>query len=264
MLFRSGPWQAFLIVAAGPAVSLTLFFAFLVAAQLQSGQGAQLLTHMSVLNLVWAIYNLLPMFPLDGGLLVHIVLRALMRSPVRADRWTLRLSVLVGVLLIAWFLLGMVSGSGGYGLLFTFVLARQVFTNWQMLRQLSDDPNELVERKHPRVRELLAEAHLAFQAGRFDEAIRRCHQARAEPQVSSEELARIWHVLALASAQLQQWDDALQFAARLPESTDMAVVQATALLALGDRDRAKRFLSTRTATLLPPDRLEAVQGLART
>jgi Zn-dependent protease len=257
------PWQAFVIVAAGPAVSLGLWWLFGLLAERQAGEAGYVMARMSLLNLVWAIYNLLPMFPMDGGLLLHILLRGGMRSPVRADRWTLRVSLAVGVLLVAWFLRGLVSGAGGYQLLFAFVMLRQVMTNWQMLQALPDDPNELADQKHPRVRELLANARAAFGEGRFEEAVRLCHLARQEPYLSSDETAHVWQVLALASAQLARWDDALRFAERVPGSRDMAAVQAAALLSLGDRERARRFLSTPTANLLAADRLEAVQTLAR-
>jgi hypothetical protein len=113
------------------------------------------------------------------------------------------------------------------------------------------------------VRELLQEAHGAFERNDYEAAMRFCHQARAEPWLSADEQRHIWHVLAISAARLGEWEEALRYAERVPESADMALVQAAALLALADGGRARRFMASSAALLLPEDRVAALKDLAR-
>lgn len=252
------PRDEFLIVAAGPSVNLLLAGLFyLLRPYVSHPLLAETLTWGQQVNVVWALYNLLPIVPLDGGHLSRIVLRRLLhKSPVKADRWTFRLglglAVALAILLFTqkWLFAGV-------------ILALAAVQNWQMLKALEDQPDARAEGAHPRVRELIETARQAFAQGRYDDAMRACHQARAEPYVSREELQHLWHILALASARTEAWEDALRYAERVNGSADMAQVQAACLLALGDAQRARRFLSTPAAILLPPERVGALQELAR-
>jgi Zn-dependent protease len=254
------PRDEFLIVAAGPSVNLLLAGAFLIGSSyVHQPLLAEILGWGKQVNLVWAAYNLLPIVPLDGGQLARITMRRIFsKSPVRADRWTYRGGMGLAILLAAWFIL-----SAGW-LFAGIILAMAALQNWQLLKTLEDQPDARAEGAHPRVRELIETARQAFADGHYDEAMRACHQARAEPYVSREELQHLWHLLALAAARTESWEEALRYAERVNGSADMAQVQAACLLSLGDAQRAKRFLSTPAAVLLPPERVGALQELART
>ncbi len=251
------PRNDFLIVAMGPSVNLVIAAVCLYAGPQHAATiPDHLIAFAGQANLFWAIYNLLPIVPLDGGQLTRIVMRRLFRSQISADRLTFRLGLGLATILAA---LSLYAGQI-FGLI---ILGMAAFQNWQLLKMLADQPEARSEQSHPRVRELVELARQAFAAGQYEEASRFCHQARAEPYLSKEELQHIWHLLAVSAARQEVWEEALRFAERVPGSADMAQIQAVALLALGDAQRARRFLSTPAAVLLPAERVGALQELAR-
>ncbi|MSP90373.1 MAG: hypothetical protein EXR79_00980 [Myxococcales bacterium] len=250
------PLHEFLIVAAGPAMNFVLAIGFAIAGTQADGLVALVCNVGMQINVIWGLYNLLPIMPLDGGMLLRTGLRKVIRTPLRADRVTYRAGVIVGGLVAAWMLTrGWMFGG--------IMLGMAALENWRMLKALDVDPARHETDKHARVRELLDQARAAFDTGDYDAAIRFSHQARAEPWLSQSELTHVWHVLAVASARLGEWEDALRYAERLPASADMAAVQAAALMALGDGPRARKFLATPTALLLPETSVAQLRDMAR-
>ena len=71
--------QDFLVTAAGPAIQLVLA-AIIFAIQhnlsedIAKTMGGYFLSVLSWISLIWAIFNLMPVFPLDGGQLLNAVL----------------------------------------------------------------------------------------------------------------------------------------------------------------------------------------------
>jgi len=253
----SRPRDEFLIVAAGPSMNFALSAVLWALSTLPAlAPMAWFLMWGSIINLVWALYNLLPILPMDGGLLLRVILRKVIKSEVRADRMAYGTGAVLGGavamygLVNQWFFVALFLGFSAW-------------ENWQRMRALGTDVNTQASQEHDRVRELLDAARTAFQANLFEEAMRACHQARAEPFLSRDEQQHVWHILAVSAARLQSWEEALRYAERVPGSGDMAQIQAAALLALGEPARVKRFLSTPTALLLPQDRIFALQEVAR-
>ena len=97
------PREEALIAAAGPAMSFALagLAALLAAAFPQDGEAAVLLSYLAAVNLVLAVFNLVPGFPLDGGRLLRAALWARSGNPVRATRQAGRVGEAFGFLLIA-------------------------------------------------------------------------------------------------------------------------------------------------------------------
>jgi Zn-dependent protease len=249
------PRDEFFVVAAGPTMNFVLAAAFYMVGAATEGMVADLAGYAALLNVVWGAYNLMPIFPLDGGQLLKWLLNRFMK-PLKADRaayWTGL--ILGGVLAVV----GLTSGK----FFVTVILGLAAFENWQMLKRLDQSPARHLDMKHNRVRELLNIAHQAYQAGDFDAAMRAAHQARAEPHLSNQELEHVWQVLALSATQLHEFAEALRFAERLPASAPMAQVQATCLLNLADPALARRFLATPAARLLTTENAERLQQLAR-
>ena len=79
-------YEAELIVAMGPIVNLAIWaVAGLIAAQMEWGMARWVVSTLSFVNLWLAVFNLIPVQPLDGGKLFHLALARLMPSD-RASR----------------------------------------------------------------------------------------------------------------------------------------------------------------------------------
>lgn len=72
----SSPGKSIIISLAGPLASLSLTLIFGLAAFFYPGQDllGSFFQMMAIINALWAVFNLLPISPMDGG---HIVLHAL-------------------------------------------------------------------------------------------------------------------------------------------------------------------------------------------
>lgn len=250
------PRDQFLITAAGPAMNFLLALLFELLQPTAAGTLASILYYAVVINIVWGAYNLLPIYPLDGGVLTQVVLNKLIPRGDQADRITHWTGVVLGGALGAW---GLLSGQFFVGIIMGFA----AFENWQQLQVMERSPVRHETRKHTSVRELLKQARTAYSQGNLDAAARLCHQARAEPFVSIEEARHIWHMLALTAARQQKYEDAIRYAERLPSSAEMAQIQAVCVLALAEPGRARTFLSTSSAALVDAPQLESLRVLAR-
>lgn len=96
------PGQAFQVAIAGPSVSLGLFVALILAAQVVPIEPAQIiLDRLAKVNLVLALFNLLPGLPLDGGQVLKAAVWKFTGSRIQGVRWAARAGFLLGGTAIA-------------------------------------------------------------------------------------------------------------------------------------------------------------------
>lgn len=113
--------QQVLLFLAGPAASLLfggVALALFAADVPMPGSVPVLMNWLLVLNLFWGIFNLLPVYPMDGGQALGYLLS--MRWPRQAWTWTHRLGLGGSALIALW---GFSTGSlfiGIFGLLFAY------------------------------------------------------------------------------------------------------------------------------------------------
>lgn len=99
----SKPWQELVCTAAGPAASLSLLLL------------ASRFPRLGICGFVQGIYNLLPIYPLDGGRILACILAWM--SPSRAEKITRRVGRMVSAMLLAAAFAAAVLGQLGMGLL---------------------------------------------------------------------------------------------------------------------------------------------------
>ena len=106
---RQEPGRAldeFLLTIVGPLSSLALAGAFMVLARLfallDAPPAAVVANTLSVLNLVLAVFNMVPAFPLDGGRVLRSILWKITGDDHLATRWATRVGRGFGWLLIAF------------------------------------------------------------------------------------------------------------------------------------------------------------------
>ena len=118
--------QSFLVTAAGPgiqiALGLAVFFLMRFIPNL-SEQGTSFLTTLVLISFFWAILNLLPVVPLDGGQMLNAVLGP---ARIKITLWT---SIIVAIVAA----LGVFSATGS----FIFPIFLGMFA-WQAFQALKE------------------------------------------------------------------------------------------------------------------------------
>lgn len=97
------PGEAFLVAIAGPAVSVTLFGLFYALSQAlpPSSLGENIVSDLARINLVLALFNLIPGLPLDGGQVLKAAVWKLTGNRFQGVRWAARTGIAFGGLAIA-------------------------------------------------------------------------------------------------------------------------------------------------------------------
>lgn len=116
------PGQAFQVAIAGPAVSFGLFIAFSILSQLtgsRAGPLPALTQNLASVNLVLAIFNLIPGLPLDGGQVLKAAVWKVTGNRFAGVRWAARSGQFLGWSAIVLGLLAFLSrpGMGGVWLM---------------------------------------------------------------------------------------------------------------------------------------------------
>jgi stage IV sporulation protein FB len=215
-----------LIVLAGPIIQIIAGIAALVFGALVALPGSlgNVVSTFALFSIVWGGANLiLPLWPLDGGKLFHLILRRVV-SERRARQVTLWVSMTLAVV-------GGVLGAVNGHIFLAFIALFILMDNWSALQ--ADVP--LVNRSGKAAaaaktagpaRELLTQAEQAFAVGEWRDAARLCHQARATRGVMGErDSARMWELLALSALELGDLDEARDFIRLAPPTPAVQAAQ---------------------------------------
>ena len=111
------PGKAFQVAIAGPLVSLTLFGLLAVLSQLAAPQSAlaAISTDLSRMNLVLALFNLIPGLPLDGGQVLKAAVWKATGSRFKGVHWAARVGQALGWLAVSLGLLTALLGGAAGG-----------------------------------------------------------------------------------------------------------------------------------------------------
>lgn len=224
-------WKDILIIVAGPVVEIIVgIAAFAVLGFTASPPGVTMnwelfLYYFAWVSVVWGAINLfLPLFPLDGGQLFHMILRRFIKED-RAQSIALRTSILVSVpigifALVKGFFFG------------AFLVVFLLIGNIQMLQSGA----RLVGRKakvraSSFVKDTLRDAEAAFADEDWREAARLCHVIRAaNDPVPKKQMSRIWELLYVSTVNQGEYEEAKGWLKKAPDTA--AVREA--------RERAER------------------------
>ena len=111
------PKSEFQIAIAGPLMSLFLAGFFYVASNLAAdgseiGLAGAVLGYLALINLVLAVFNLVPAFPLDGGRMLRAVIWGVTQDLLRATRISSRIGTAFGLFLMLTGALAVFTGGG--------------------------------------------------------------------------------------------------------------------------------------------------------
>ncbi|MDC0832912.1 site-2 protease family protein [Geitlerinema sp. CS-897] len=111
------PAESFWVAIAGPLVSLLLFglFSGIVATTSLSGPLAAILSLLASINLILALFNLIPGLPLDGGNILKAAVWKVTGNPYKGVVFASRVGQVIGWLAIASGVLPLFFSGGGFG-----------------------------------------------------------------------------------------------------------------------------------------------------
>jgi stage IV sporulation protein FB len=248
-----------LIIAAGPFSGLllgVLVYALLQYVPIESANTDRALRYFMVINFVWSIFNLLPMWPMDGGQLLRIGASQVFK-PGRGERLTHIVSIVV-VVLVA---LG--SYRFNFGPMMMIILAMTAWQNVQALSANKAGPSGAAaapSRDNDFASELFERATQAYERGDDNEAARLCHQLRAESSVSPAVLSKAWAILGVATTRQGNYEEALSYLRRAPESPDVVEATAQCLYQLGMFEALEALVNTKGFAKLSGDTRSDILG----
>jgi stage IV sporulation protein FB len=246
-----------LIIAAGPLSGLLLGCVVLAVysyAPIESPTTLGALQYFMYINFLWSAFNLLPMWPMDGGQLMRIGASKLLK-PARGERVTHIVSIVV-VCLVAG-----ASYLVNFGSMMMIILA---MTAWQNIQAMSASKSSATPRRdNPFADELAEKAVRAYERGDDEEAARLCHQLRAEAHVPAPLLTRAWAILGVTTTRKGDYEEALSYLRRAPDAPEVVEATAQCLYQLGHYDALEALVHTKAFARLPGDtRSEIMSALA--
>ena len=243
------------LVAAGPGAGLALGLAagaiLLVAAKAGAAMpylAETFLTYMLWIGIVWSIFNLLPIFPLDGGKLTRLALLRVFGA--ERGHKIAHISSLVFC-------------AGGLALAITsrqiflgFIVAYFAYQNWQLLQAGSGvfGARPAPKGPDPQATAMLLEAEDALEEGDYKEAQRLAYVARGMPHSTDQMEAHAWEIVCVASQRFGQPSECERLASRAAQTPRLLESLILAALARSDRETALGLTQNGNFNKLPAQR----------
>ena len=239
----SGPdseLQEALIIIAGPAAGFIFGFAvlgvqrYVVPAEVLVANPMLVLAFWMLfwVNIIWGLVNVVPLWPLDGGQLFRLGMVKFFGGAT-GERITHTVGLIVGV------------GAAivGYQMLGTFasvLAAYWAWLNYERINSASASGPIYVNNRF--AKDLGKRMRVAFDKGEYDEAYRLGQQIRAETNIDTRTLGRVWEVLGVVEALRDNYRDAWSYLKRAPERGRVLEARAACIVALELRDEARAFV----------------------
>jgi stage IV sporulation protein FB len=229
------------IIAMGPAAGLALGLLVYGVWLLLSSTGAASPAVATIVNallypcITWNLLNLIPLWPLDGGQLFRLALLRWFSA-----RQATRVTHIVALTLLGAAGLYALLAHSMYMLLLLGLLAMQ---NVQALRGSSSQATTPVASSA--ADELVERAAVALREGRFKDAARLGHQARAQDGVPQLLLDKIWEILGVATSELGEHSEALTYLRRARPNERVRAATRQCLAALGEAEEVEEVVVPR-------------------
>lgn len=147
MVLPTAPWKEIVVALAGPAVNLLLIPVFLLVQYFWP-----FVRPIAMANLVLLVFNLLPVFPMDGGRVVRAGLMLVLKSYVKATTIAARLGQ---VLAVGFLVFGTLFGQLSLTLIGIFVLVSAEQELRQAKQGAGDRHNARLDESSQMVQEML-------------------------------------------------------------------------------------------------------------
>ncbi|MCA9603451.1 MAG: site-2 protease family protein [Polyangiales bacterium] len=244
-----------LILAAGPGAGLVLgvisAVVWIFGASTASDLVRTTVWYSMWVNIVWTGFNLLPIWPLDGGQLTRLfLLRVLKPSTAERAVHGVALALIAGLLAYT-----ALSGAG------TFFAILLLLLGWQNLQAMRAGGTPMARRGDSDVvRSLLSEAQRALSSGDTAGAVRISHQLKSANVMSPGTTGQMFAVLGVATTRLGQFDEALSYLKRANSQPDVTEAFAQCYFQLELWDELDDLLRSRPFKKLPPATQDIIRG----
>ncbi|MEM7676542.1 MAG: hypothetical protein AAF449_11115, partial [Myxococcota bacterium] len=111
-------------------------------------------------------------------------------------------------------------------------------------------------------KELAQKMRAAFEAGEYDDAYRLGQQIRAETNIDTQTLGRVWEVLGVISALRDNYEEAWSYLKRAPERGRVIEARAACIIALQMRGEAQAFVEAGKLSKIPEHLQTELKALA--
>ena len=211
------------VLLAGPLVGLVfagivgLVMLFLPGVVAASPVTSSLFQGLFTVSVVWSLVNLfLPIYPLDGGRLFHLVMRRF-TSAEKARRIALNASIftvipvaIIGLLQFGSFLAAI------FALYVIMDNVNSLKTNQPLVMRSGGRSSKKASSFHD---DLLEEANEAMSEQDWREAARLAHHMRAVGSMPEKMAEKVWTILGVATTEKGEYEEAMNYLKRAPKSS---------------------------------------------